>query len=107
MMKKKQLTGIIIVVIMIGIISNNALAGDKQAAVAAISAAETAKKKAAAVEGEWRDTGKIIKHAQSAMQEGNFDKAIKLANKAERQGKYGYEQAVSQKDLKMPSYLKY
>lgn len=106
-MKKKQLTAIITAVIMAGIISNSALAGDQKAAQAAVAAAETAQKKAASVEGEWRDTGKIIKQAQTAMKKGNFNEAIELANKAERQGKYGYEQAVSQKELKMPSYLKY
>ena len=106
-MNKKQLTAIITAVIMAGIISNNALASDQKTAQAAVAAAETAQKKAASVEGEWRDTGKLIKKAQAAMKEGNFDQAIKLANKAERQGNYGYEQAVSQKELKMPSYLKY
>jgi type II secretory pathway pseudopilin PulG len=107
MMKKKQLKGIIAAAMMISIISTYALAGDQQSAQAAIAAAETAQKNAASVDGEWRDTGKMIKQAQAAMKKGNFDEAVKLANKAERQGKYGYEQAVSQKDLKMPSYLKY
>lgn len=106
-MNKKQLTAIIIVVIMTGIISNNALAGDQKAAQAAITTAEAAQKKAASVESEWRDTGKIIKQAQTAMKKGNFNEAIELANKAERQGQNGYQQAVSQKELKMPSYLKY
>ncbi len=83
-----------------------AAASDK-AAQDAIAAADQARKKAASVKGEWRDTGKIIKQAEQTRKKGDFDKAIKLANKAERQGKYGYEQAMSQQTLKMPSYLKY
>ncbi len=83
-----------------------AAASDK-AAQDAIAAAEQARKKAASVKGEWRDTGKIIKQAEQARKKGEFDKAIILANKAERQGKYGYEQAISQQTFKMPSYLKH
>jgi gas vesicle protein len=81
--------------------------GDAKAAEAAIAAAESARKKAAGVDGEWRDTGKMIKQAQAALKEGDADKAVKLAKQAEMQGQLGYEQAVSQKELKMPSYLKY
>ena len=76
-------------------------------AKAAIDAAETARKKAAAVEGEWRDTGKMIKKAQSALKSGEFDKAIKLANEAKAQGELGHEQAVSQKSASMKSYIRY
>ena len=101
-----KIVTIIILSIAIGLISSMALAGDQKAADAAIAAAEKSRKKAASVDGEWRDTGKMIKKAQAAMKEGKFDKAIKIANFAERQGQYGYEQAVSQKTLTMPSYLK-
>ncbi|MCU7799443.1 MAG: hypothetical protein KZQ70_04665 [gamma proteobacterium symbiont of Lucinoma myriamae] len=75
---------------------------------AAIAKAETSRKHAASVKGEWRDTGKIIKQAKAALASGEFDKATKLARKAERQGSYGYEQAVSQKtqkNLTTPPYL--
>ena len=81
--------------------------GDKAAAESAIAAAESAKKKAASIDGEWRDTGKMIKKAQAALKAGDFAKATKLAKKAEKQGKLGYEQAQAQQTLKMPSYLKY
>jgi hypothetical protein len=81
--------------------------GDIAAAEAAIAAAESARKKAASVDGEWRDTGKMIKKAQAALKAGDSAKAIKLAKKAEKQGKLGYEQAQAQQTLKMPSYLKY
>jgi len=81
--------------------------GDNAAAEAAIAAAESARKKAASIDGEWRDTGKMIKKAQAALKAGDSAKAIKLAKKAENQGKLGYEQAHAQQTLKMPSYLKY
>ncbi len=81
--------------------------GDKAAAESAIATAESARKKAASIDGEWRDTGKMIKKAQAALKAGDSAKAIKLAKKAEKQGKLGYEQAQAQQTLKMPSYLKY
>ncbi len=81
--------------------------GDKAAAESAIAAAESARKKAASIDGEWRDTGKMIKKAQAALKAGDSAKAIKLAKKAENQAKLGYEQAQAQQELKMPSYLKY
>jgi len=81
--------------------------GDNAAAEAAIAAAESARKKAASIDGEWRDTGKMIKKAQAALKAGDSAKAIKLAKKAEKQGKLGYEQAHAQQEFKTPSYLKY
>lgn len=90
------------------VVSNTTMAADNKAAQSAIDKAETSRQHAASVDGEWRDTGKIIKKAKAALQEGKFDQAIKLARKAERQGSYGYEQAISQKtqkDLTTPSYL--
>ena len=62
-------------------------------AAAAIAAAKAANAKAAAENYEWRDTGKIIKQAEKAMNEGKYAEAIKLANKARRQA----ENAVNQK----------
>lgn len=88
-----------------------ALAGDMQpdaaAASEAIAKAEAARKKAASVNGEWRDTGKFIKQAEKAAAAGDYAKAVKLANKAETEGRLGYEQQVSQSELRIPSYLKY
>jgi hypothetical protein len=72
-----------------------------------ITAADDARKQAASVGGEWRDTGKMIKQAKALLEKGDFVTAAKLANKAAKQGHLGYEQAVSQKALKMPSYLHY
>ena len=97
----------IILSISLALVSSMAIAADQKAAEAAIAAAEKSRKNAASVDGEWRDTGKMIKKAKAAMKEGKFDKAIKIADFAKRQGQYGYEQAISQKTLKIPSYLKY
>ncbi len=98
----------LLLIVVLGFTSTMILAAaSDKTAQDAIAAADQARKKATSVKGEWRDTGKIIKQAEQARKKGDFEKAIKLANKAERQGKYGYEQAMSQQTLKMPSYLKY
>ena len=75
-------------------------------AAEAIKMADAARKKAGSVKGEWRDTGKMIKAAKKAAEAGDYDKAIKTANKAKMQGERGYEQAVAQKELRMPAYIK-
>lgn len=80
-------------------------AGKKAAAEEAIAAAEAARKKAASVKGEWRDTKKMIKEAEELVKSGEFDEAIKKANKAKRQGELGYEQALSQKGADFPEYV--
>lgn len=49
---------------------------------------------------EWRDTGKILKKARKAKGKGNFDAAVKLAKKAEKQAKNAVAQYRSQKNLK-------
>jgi hypothetical protein len=72
-----------------------------------IDAAEAARKEAASVGGEWRDTGKMIAKAKDLLKSGDYVAAAKLANDAAKQGHLGYQQAVSQKELKMPSYLHY
>ncbi len=72
-----------------------------------INDAEKARKKAASVEGEWRDTGKMIKKAQAALKKGDAVNAMKIAAQAHKQGVLGYQQAVAQKELRMPSYVKY
>ena len=71
----------------------------------AIAAAEAARKKADAVGGEWRDTAKMIKDAGEQLKSGQFDAAVKLANKAKQQGELGYAQAISQKGATFPSYV--
>ena len=69
------------------------------AAAEAIAAAKDAIKKAKAIHWEWRDTGKMLKHAEKALKEGDEAKATKLANKARSQAElavkqYYYEQGV-------------
>ena len=101
-----KITGIIFSGLVFGMASSIVAAADKSQAQSAIEAAENARKKAASADGEWRDTGKIIEKAKAAQAEGDYGQAVKLANKAERQGELGYEQAHSQKEFKLPSYLK-
>jgi hypothetical protein len=72
-----------------------------------IEKAEAARKQAASVDGEWRDTASIIKKAQAKLAEGDVVNAMKLAAQAHKEGVLGYQQAVSQRELKMPSYLRY
>ena len=69
--------------------------------------AEAARKKADSIGGEWRDTAKILKMAKETAEKGDFDKAMKLAKKAQRQSELGYEQAKSQQGRDLtPAYLK-
>ena len=63
---------------------------------AAYDVAEAARKKAAAVNSEWRDTRKMLKHAKAAAKKGDFDKAVALANTAKFQGERGAEQGELQ-----------
>lgn len=81
--------------------------GVQAAAQKAIADAEAAREKASSVGGEWRDTGKMIKEAEGLMNSGEYEKAIKLANKAMRQGQLGYDQAIAEKDAGFPSYVKF
>lgn len=105
-MKRKVMSTVVLSGLLIAT-SGIALAGADQAqAEQAIAAAEASRKQADSVKGEWRDTGKMIKQAEKAAKEGKFDDAVKLANKAKRQGELGYEQAISQQKLVMPSYLR-
>ncbi len=73
---------------------------------AAVEKADASRKKAASVGGEWRDTGKMIKQAKAAAKKGDYNKALKLANTAYRQGELGYQQAMATKDAGFPSYMR-
>ena len=64
----------------------------EQQAKDAIAAAKKANKEAKAVGYEWRDTAKIIKKAEKALGAEDYNKAIKLANKARSQA----ENAIAQ-----------
>ncbi len=72
----------------------------KDDATASITAAQDANKRAKKVNYEWRDTGKIIKKAKKAQKDGNFDMAVKLADKAKRQAQKAYKQYLEQRNAK-------
>lgn len=73
-------------------------AANKGDASSAILAAEHEKGRAKKKGYEWRDTGKIIKKAKKAMKAGDYDKAVKLANKAKRQSTNALAQYQAQKN---------
>lgn len=101
-MLKKVLTAIALSAFMMG----TAYAGaDKAAAEKAIEDAKASLKKAASVGGQWRDSGKMVKAAEKALEEGDFDTAVKQANKAAKQGEMGHDQAISQQGVGNPDYL--
>ncbi len=80
---------------------------DPQAAAfeQALAAAKAANKAAAELHNEWRDTAKIISAAEQAAAKGDYATAIKLANKAEEQGKLAVQQARDNANAGNPSYL--
>lgn len=79
--------------------------GDKGSYENALAAAKAEQKKAAAVGGEWRDTGKVLKSAEEAAAKGDYATAKKLADQAAFQGRMGQEQAASQVGVGNPAYL--
>jgi shikimate kinase len=110
MHKKLIFLATLLVAMMSTGMTGSLLAADDESAAKVqklIDAAEAARKEAASVDGEWRDTAGMIKKAKDLLAKGEYVKAAKLANEAAKQGHLGYEQAMSQKELKMPSYLHY
>ena len=75
----------------------------KNDATGAIGAAEHQTKRAKKKNYEWRDTGKLIKKAKAALKKGDFDSAVKLANKAKKQSTNALAQYNDQKNVK-PRY---
>jgi hypothetical protein len=67
----------------------------------AIAAAKEARKQASSVDGEWRDTGKMIQKAEALLKEGKTKEAAKMAEEAEIQAMLGYMQATSQSSNKL------
>ncbi len=94
-----KLTSLIALVfaVAIGCSSTSDGDGSEQAAKDAIAAAKAANKEAKAVGNEWRDTGKLIKKAEAALADSDFDKAISLANKARRQAENAIKQVEAEK----------
>lgn len=78
---------------------------DQAAYEAALANAKAEQKKAAAMGGEWRDTGTMIKNAESAAAAGDYAKAKKLADQAAAQGRIGQQQAAEQANVGNPAYL--
>jgi len=69
----------------------------------AVSDAKTAIKKAKVAHYEWRDSGKILKKAAKIAQTGSYAKALKLVNKAKRQGDLALAQSIAQKNATGPN----
>ena len=74
----------------------------KNDATGAISAAEHETARVSKVHYEWRDTGKLIKEAKEALKKGDFDTAVKLANKAKEQSTMALAQYEEQKNATGP-----
>lgn len=70
----------------------------KNDAQGAIIAATHQNKRAAKKSYEWNNTRKWIKKAKAAMKKGDYDKAVKLANKAKREATLALIQAEDQKN---------
>jgi len=87
------------------VLSGTALAATQADFDKAYAAAAAAVNKAAAMKNEWRDSGKILKHAKKAAAAGDFDKAISLAAQAKFQGDTAQEQARAQANAGNPNYL--
>jgi len=68
----------------------------KEQAEQAIADAKSSNAQAKSMDAEWRDTAKIIKSAEAALGEGDYAKAIELANKAQRQAENAMKQAREQ-----------
>ncbi len=68
----------------------------KEQAEQAIADAKSSNAQAKKMGAEWRDTAKVIKSAEAALGEADYDKAIELANKAQRQAENAIKQAKEQ-----------
>ena len=89
----RKLTGLVLLITFLVGCASTTEGPTADDATAAIAAAKQANAKAIAENYEWRDTGDLIKQAETAMNEGKYADAVKLANKARRQA----ENAVNQK----------
>jgi len=76
--------------------SDNAVAATKAGYNTALINANKSLKAAAQANYIWRDSGKILKKADKAAKKGDFETAIKLANKAKRQGDMALAQSIEE-----------
>jgi nucleoid-associated protein YgaU len=95
-----------VVLLSLGLMAGCATMGDDSPAGKAIAEAKAANKKAKALDYEWRDTGKIIKKAEAALDDGNAAEAIKQANKAKKQADDAVAQANHEDEKYMNSLSK-
>jgi len=65
----------------------------------AITEAKKASKKAKSVGNEWRDTGKLIKKAETSARRGDNKNAMKLAGKAKTEAELAYKQYILEKGI--------
>jgi len=83
-----------------GCASNGSSEGSVEATKAnynsALAEANKSLKAAAQANYVWRDSGKILKKADKAAKNGDFKTAIKLANKAKRQGDMALAQSKTE-----------
>ncbi len=92
-----------IVMLVLGLVAGCASTPDsdtgatREAAEQAIADAKSTNAQAKKMKVEWRDTGKIIKKAEKALGAEDYEKAIKLANKARRQAEMAMEQLKNEK----------
>ena len=63
---------------------------------AAFEAAVEARAAAVEAEFEWRDTKKLLRQSLKLAEKGEYGKAIRLANRARRQGELALQQAREQ-----------
>ncbi len=87
------------VALSLGLLAGCATTGDDAANAAeqAIADAKAANAEVAAMGYEWRDTGEIIEQAEAAFADGDYDKALELANQALAQAEDARRQAELEK----------
>ncbi|GMR07476.1 MAG: hypothetical protein BMS9Abin26_0479 [Gammaproteobacteria bacterium] len=101
----KKLAIVAALALSVGVTSAEAAATRKQAADAIFSAVNKTLE-AAKAGGEWRDTyKKVIGKAKDAYKKGEYDSAVKLANKAERQSINGIKQVRAGANAGIPDYV--
>lgn len=69
---------------------------DQATAEQAIADAKSSNAQAKKMGAEWRDTDKIIASAETALAAGDYDKAVELANSAQRQAENAMSQAKAE-----------
>jgi nucleoid-associated protein YgaU len=89
-----------------GLLAGCATTGDEEctkAAEQAITDAKTTVAEVKALNNEWRDTGKLLESAEKALNDGDCDEALKLANQALEQARTAKAQAEAENQKFMNS----